>query len=171
MRQFSWKAVGEFVGIGAIVASLIFVGIEMRQQQEIAAATHHQERAFKSIDYYFSIMQIDSELGRRAQRQSIIDTSRLVGYDREYLESLTPKERVQSHMIGIINIFIWDNLFYQYQSGFISAATWQADRSRFRKSLANTSYIRYEIDHNEKGYRTDFIELAKKLIAENERGE
>jgi hypothetical protein len=41
--RFNWKDVAEFVGIGAIVASLIFVGMQMRQAQEIAIADGYSE--------------------------------------------------------------------------------------------------------------------------------
>ena len=38
MEPQNWKSVGEFVGMGAIVASLIFVGFQLRQDREIALA-------------------------------------------------------------------------------------------------------------------------------------
>ena len=36
MKKTDWKATAELVGIAAIVASLVFVGIQLRQEQEIA---------------------------------------------------------------------------------------------------------------------------------------
>ena len=36
MRNINWKTIAEFVGIAAIVASLIFVGMQLRQEQAIA---------------------------------------------------------------------------------------------------------------------------------------
>ena len=38
MKSISWKVAAEFVGIAAIVASLIFVGLQLKQSQEIAIA-------------------------------------------------------------------------------------------------------------------------------------
>ena len=38
MKGRNWKDIGELVGITAIVASLIFVGLQMRQDQQIAIA-------------------------------------------------------------------------------------------------------------------------------------
>jgi len=38
MSLFSQKNLAEFVGVIAIVASLIFVGLQLRQSQEIALA-------------------------------------------------------------------------------------------------------------------------------------
>ena len=36
MKNTDWKSIAELIGIAAIVASLIFVGMQMRQEQEIA---------------------------------------------------------------------------------------------------------------------------------------
>ena len=38
MKQLSWKFIAELVGIGAIVASLIFVGYQLQQDRRLAAA-------------------------------------------------------------------------------------------------------------------------------------
>ena len=43
--RLNGKDIAEFVGIGAIVASLIFVGMQMRQTQEIAIADGYSELA------------------------------------------------------------------------------------------------------------------------------
>ena len=45
MRNVTWKDAIELVGIGAVVASLIFVGLQMRQTHEIALATLYQMRS------------------------------------------------------------------------------------------------------------------------------
>ena len=38
LNSVSWKIIAEFVGIIAIVASLIFVGLEMQQDRELTRA-------------------------------------------------------------------------------------------------------------------------------------
>ena len=38
MRSTNWKDIVEFVGIGAIIASLVFVGMQMQQSQQLAFA-------------------------------------------------------------------------------------------------------------------------------------
>ena len=38
MKNVDWKGIAELIGLAAIVASLIFVGLQMRQDQEIAEA-------------------------------------------------------------------------------------------------------------------------------------
>jgi hypothetical protein len=43
MTRPNWRSVVELVGIGAIVASLVFVGLELRQAHKIAVAQLFQE--------------------------------------------------------------------------------------------------------------------------------
>ena len=38
MKDKNWKGIGELIGIAAIVGSLIFVGLQVRQDQQIAIA-------------------------------------------------------------------------------------------------------------------------------------
>jgi len=38
MQDITWRGVAELIGVGAVVASLIFVGLQMRQSQDIAMA-------------------------------------------------------------------------------------------------------------------------------------
>ena len=48
MKSVNWRALAEVVGIAAIVASLIFVGLQLRQSQDIAlselGASRHASR-------------------------------------------------------------------------------------------------------------------------------
>ena len=50
MRSASWKDVAELVGITAIVASLIFVGVQVQLDREIAVAEGNLANAANSIE-------------------------------------------------------------------------------------------------------------------------
>ena len=52
MKSMNWKVVVETIGIFAIVASLIFVGLEMRQSQEIAIAETFLTITSSEIELY-----------------------------------------------------------------------------------------------------------------------
>ena len=51
MKSANWKGTAELVGIGAIVASLVFVGLQMRQEQEIAI-----------VDTYGAVAEVEINL-------------------------------------------------------------------------------------------------------------
>ena len=44
MKKTDWKDIAELIGIAAIVASLIFVGLQMQQTREIALSEAHLSR-------------------------------------------------------------------------------------------------------------------------------
>ena len=50
-KNFDWKSVAEFVGIAAIVASLIFVGLQLRQDRQLALAENAAEFDDTMIEY------------------------------------------------------------------------------------------------------------------------
>jgi len=51
----NWKDTGELIGIGAIVASLVFVGFQMRQDHEIARAEALGEYIATGLDFYLEV--------------------------------------------------------------------------------------------------------------------
>ena len=57
MKGANWKDTVELVGIGAIVASLIFVGLQMRQEQEIARAQALGDYIAGRIDYLLGMTE------------------------------------------------------------------------------------------------------------------
>lgn len=59
MDKSSWKVYAEVVGITAIVASLIFVGLQMRQDRVIAVAT-------AQASFLETFVQINSEINEHA---------------------------------------------------------------------------------------------------------
>ena len=50
-NRFDWKSVAEFVGIAAIVASLIFVGVQLRQDRQFALAENAADFDDTMIEY------------------------------------------------------------------------------------------------------------------------
>ena len=50
MKSQKWKNIGEFVGISAIVASLIFVGFQLKQDHDVARAEFTQSSMAISVE-------------------------------------------------------------------------------------------------------------------------
>lgn len=57
MKNFSWKTFAELVGIAAIVASLIFVGFQMKQSQDIALSARAVAHVANTIELTNTINQ------------------------------------------------------------------------------------------------------------------
>ena len=105
----------QVLGLFALVASLIFVSLRMKQAEEIAIAAQYQERAAMAMDYWISREQSRYSLRRMGDRE----LSRH-GLPTDMTESATPEE-IGSRILGLQKTFvIFDNHHFQYTSGFLT---------------------------------------------------
>ena len=65
MKKEELKAAAELIGIAAIVASLVFVGLQMKQSQDIAIAEQYQARSTAASEYVLWLAGNESILNRQ----------------------------------------------------------------------------------------------------------
>ena len=75
-RPTNWKDIAELIGIAAIVFSLIFVGLQMKEEQEIARATLYQMRSDSARE--IGMMAVENHEVRASM-------ARIAGADRQDL--------------------------------------------------------------------------------------
>ena len=86
MKKSNWKDFVELIGIAAIFGSLVFVGLELRQSQQIAIAGQYQQRAESFVDQLYSRLAYSSEQERLAE---LVRSSYLEYVDFSLLESMS----------------------------------------------------------------------------------
>jgi len=165
LKAANWKTIAEFVGMAAIVASLIFVGLQMKQAQEIAIATQYQERANTAIEYYLGHMNEPaiSDRGRHMVENGYYDAFPTAV--RESVVSKTPEAIALAYLRFRMTMTMQDNNYFQYESGFMSEEAWQSQRNRFRKYIAN-ELIAATYLHEKSEYRSSFQQLCDQVLAE-----
>lgn len=152
----------QVVGIFAVVVSLIFVGYQLKQSQDIAIAGQNQERQSVAFDYYASLIQVDE----------IVDY-----YGARHREHLDANFDVENHrsdrMIGLsyirsrMRLSIYDNNHFQFQSGFMTAESWRPYLNLTRYSCSkkfDTGKIM--LNHGDH-FREKFRDLCMKFINES----
>ena len=102
----------QVIGIFAVVGSLIFVGLQMKQTQEIALASAYQNRATSSIDRLI------------ARASSPEYTSARAKFDRGDYDSISPEERVSLEEFLTAYMVMVENHHFQYESGFLPEEHW-----------------------------------------------
>ena len=156
------------IGIAAIVASLIFVGLELRQSQQIALAAQYQERTAAGRQYFYE--SLNSQLRLEIQARDIEDWDWPAGLlsekDRQWMDEHASTEWAEAAMWSVINLYGFDNYYYQYQSGFLSEEGWFALRERLRSMLQGDPFSRYLIVVMGDEFRESFVVLANALLAE-----
>ena len=165
MKNSNWKDIAELIGIAAIVASLLFVGLQMKQSQDIAIAAQYQERANTAIEYYSSFMSDPaiSDRGKRMIENGFYDTFPTAV--RESISSETPVAIALAYLRFRMAMTMQDNNYFQYESGFMSEGAWQSQRNRFQKLFSNELFAATYL--NEKSeYRPSFQQLCDQLLTE-----
>ena len=147
----------QVIGIFAVVASLIFVGLQMKQTQEIALSAAYQARA--SIVAEVLAANAANENGLAAWYKPTTDG----------LDSLTPAEEWAGSQMTNSSMYLWDNVHYQITIGFISAEYLPGLRADVKSSM-RLPFIRRHLDSRLGRLRPAFsefiIELGEELDAE-----
>ena len=121
----------QVIGIFALVASLIFVGLQMRQTQEIALSNAYQSRITTSVEMITS--RAANEKGGVAWLQP---------QNEEELELLTPEEQWAGEQLAMAVLLVWDNIHFQFESGFISEEIWLAALTDMRTTMRSLPIFR-----------------------------
>jgi glutathione S-transferase len=141
LKSADWKNVAEFVGIAAIVASLVFVGLQLKQSQEIAIANQYQAWAEASLNLFAT--HIEADYATPGNRVEITDT-------------LTAGDIAQAN-------WLWtaaDNNYYQFQRGFTENEAWLG-QMEVAKSIYEICSIRFVWENRKRAMRPEFVALVE----------
>jgi hypothetical protein len=168
MKKTDWKATAELIGIAAIVASLIFVGLELRQSHRIAIASQYQARIDANVQWLQNFRE--PSLIRTGQNvRRLLDHYELSPDVRERLEARSDFEL--GDIVNLLNqaSLLFDNNHYQYQSGFVDEENWQTMRTRMQLQLSGSEFFRQHFFRGEGTvFRPSVIEEAKRMLEEVE---
>ena len=134
----------EAVGMLAIVASLIFVGLQMRQTHEIALVTLYQMRSDAARE--LAAAQLDSDILLDLDSK-LAEGGELSSYEN-FLRSLP-------HFI-FFNHF--ENSHYLYQRGFLSEEHWESDLSAIRAMVQTDSNVLEYWNQQKTIFRPSFVQ-------------
>ena len=149
----------EIIGIFGVIASLIFVGLEMRQSQKIALSAAYQARSDSSM--VIRMAAVESETLQSANGKL---------REGKGFEDLSPEElsAVIDLMAG--NMIYLENMHYQYVNGFISEEHWETNRAELRQLLGrNAGWRRRQIESC-RFFRESFCAEIKAAVDRIEAG-
>ncbi len=170
MPSGSWKDIAEFFGIGAIVASLIFVGLQMQQSQEIAVGAQYQERASAAIENYMSQIQSNQALINRGQR--LINAASSSSYPiviKNLIETAGPESAAVTYLLYRSKMTMMDNCYFQFESDFMDEDAWLAMRRRLKNLLSDDVFAAMYRSESWK-FRSSFQKEISQLFAELDAG-
>jgi hypothetical protein len=130
MTLMELGALGEFVGAIAVVITLVYLAVQIRQSNQ---AMRENRRLALAQTYQMRADALQEMLVRASESEHIAPIiSKLtgLGYPENVasLDQLTPIERGRFRLWQIAQQTHWDNLFFQYQQGYL-------DEEYFRDSF------------------------------------
>lgn len=159
MKSMNWKDTAELVGMAAIVASLIFVGLQMRQTQDIALTDSgwnklESEIEFRRVTYEFP------DIWRKGNAGEELNPSKAVIY-RTLMKDLNSLEFTKYYNATILD-----------DPGAADAARWdmagflyENPGARREWELLRDEYRRYREPHTSGEYSNFFEEAVRADLA------
>lgn len=156
----------EVVGIFALVASLVFVGLQMKQAQEIAIAEQYQVRAIFAAEHTGSWVENEHMLAMEAaDLETAYESGEFGDTFKSDYEAYGPTYVAARSIMAGKGLVTLDAYYFQYQQGFMEKEAWQAFRYRLKNHFRD-EYARYIYLNDPQTWRESFREMCDELIAE-----
>jgi len=154
----NWKDIAEPIGIAAIVASLIFVELQMRQSHEIALSETYQQRSARTAEAYFTLSENDAALAALIVANPG-DTGNLP-------EGVEPGEYLvfQYWFIGMMTVI--ENVHYQYQKGFMSEEGWLRSRNGLKRQMEINALVLPQLQAAKRNMSQPFLAEIERMESE-----
>jgi hypothetical protein len=129
----NWEALGalgEIVGAVAVILTLGYLAVQIRQNTRAVRRSSHQSAVDAFVNVNLTLLQ-DSEITR------IVNT----GLQRP--EELDANELTRFERWAGANQAHYQNLFYQYQDGIIEDELWKSYETTLREFVGTPGFTKY----------------------------
>ena len=144
----------QVVGLFGVIGSLMFVGLQMKQDQEIAMSATSQGRTELAVQF---IMDAASNPIIAAASEKL---------DTGSQAPLTYAENRAMNSANTGMLFMYENLHYQYINGFSTEERWRGAKLGFIANLRPPSGPRQLYEQNPQQWRSTFQQVVDELLAE-----
>ncbi len=146
------KDIIEAVGLVAIVASLLFLGVEI--QQNTAAIELSTAQSFQSdFRAHELVIAQDGDLADLLQR------------GKEDMSGLTQAELIRVRLLESSVLRAWANLYYHYSKGALEERLWFGQVRRMKQSWRRNSTMRYFWEDLKTTFEPDFVVFMETVVA------
>ena len=112
MARVDWKGIAEIVGVSAIVASLIFVGLQIRQEQNVAVSQIYQTTMAAQVEIHIAMVEHADLLAKARNPDELTDAERIAVEElieswaaRSFFEFVSARRLDEGVWSGPVNIF------------------------------------------------------------------
>jgi hypothetical protein len=143
----------QVIGLFGVIASLIFVGLQMKQDREIALTERFNARSDTTVQLYMSMA--DNPVLRTA-REKIRNGAG---------DQLTEDEQAALTYLSQAALTIYENTHFQYVNGYIDDEHWNRTVARIKSDIVSGN-LRREYDNSRDQWRKSLQAVMDELIDE-----
>ena len=144
----------QVIGIFALVSSLIFVGLQIKQTSEIALSQVSQARASSASEAVMTLASNEHAMSAFVKGYA--------GQD----DSITEAEALAGYYSMVAMLYLWENNYYQYQLGFMPEDHWRNVRETVKTLMKGNSFVRSSIQRRSTSLRPSMREMLDEIDAE-----
>ncbi len=143
MSNLNWKEAVELIGMAAIVASLIFVGLELRQSQQIAlnelnfttVSGYYETR--NAINQYADVWVKGNSGEKLTQEEAVIYTNLIRNVNTHAIWNFRAQRRLGRSGEYSVHDLAW--FLYKYPEALKVWESYQADQNEMTSTLMSES--------------------------------
>lgn len=154
----------QIVGLFGVIASLIFVGLQLKQDRDIAIAAAYQARTSSASDSLASIA--DNPVVIRALAKAEYGDPQTLVHIEGFAAELTAEELMAAQMSINSMATLIDNSYYQYQAGFLPEDHWLAVRNLVKAMISRNPLWRAGLSTRPNNRRPEFNDMMDSLLEE-----
>ncbi|HUF12647.1 MAG TPA: hypothetical protein VMN78_06090 [Longimicrobiales bacterium] len=142
----SRKEIRETLGFVAVAISLVFVGLEIRQNTAVARGQARQDLA--ALNQEWLILQSTDSAFQHIYRKVWIDEA----------DDVSPSEASRAQWAMRLNLRRMENVYFQYSEGLVPESALGSYGLQVSPTLAGDRFREFWVTRNERrGYDPDFV--------------
>jgi len=144
-----WSSVAEIAAAVGVILSLIFVGLELRNNTDATEAA--TRAAINQNDVSFLSLSIDS---------SVLAVAMVKAEQGEELSALEESQLVRQEFVNFVS---FEHSLYQYRKGLLEEQEWLRHRRIVEDQINNWPYARIMWEQSRGAFTLEFQQLVDNL--------
>lgn len=162
----------QVIGLFGVIATLVFVGIQLRQDHSIALANTYQARTASLVESFHARAANSNALSAELRFLGINPSDPVSRRSINIPESagtMTELEYRAGIFVALATWLQWNNLHYQYELGFMPEDSWLRLRATIKRNFERQTLvvIAYESVHTTPGLEQVVEEIISEVELEN----
>jgi len=154
----------QVVGIFALVASLIFVGLQIRQEHQIARVQIYQERSSAATEAFIAAASSPDAMAALI-KSAFADPNQEMEFGG-WAGPITAQDMVLGSMQVNAFMTLLDNSHYQFQEGYLPLGHWESVREAVKGAAKTFPFFLFRMKASLNERRPEFRKELEKIIAE-----